>query len=89
LSHPEKKINIKASVGNIGENDNNLINILPKTFSYKSIFCSFSLLTVWLCNFLAQEYGCKSCLLNVDEIDSINVLQAAFMHADPDSVKDS
>jgi len=30
---------------------------------------NFSLVTVWLCNYLAQEYQRKSCSKNVDEID--------------------
>jgi len=45
------------------------INILLVPFSYQSILCSFSLITVWLCNFWAQEYLRKSCSQNVDEID--------------------
>jgi hypothetical protein len=40
----------------------NFINILLKTFSYESVFCSFSLDTVWICNFLEQKYRRKSCL---------------------------
>ncbi len=39
----------------------NFINILLSTFLYKSVLRSFSLITVWLCNFLAQEYQEKSC----------------------------
>jgi len=39
----------------------NFTNILLKTFLDKSGLHSFSLFTVWLCNFLAQEYRCKSC----------------------------
>ncbi len=30
-------------------------------FLYESVFCSFSLVTVWLCNFLAKDYQRKSC----------------------------
>jgi hypothetical protein len=29
----------------------NFINMLRETFFYKSLFCSFSLVKVWLCNF--------------------------------------
>ncbi len=36
----------------------------------KIILLSFSLITVWLCNFLAKEYWRKSCSKNVDEIDT-------------------
>jgi len=39
----------------------NFINILLKPFLYKSALRSFFLITVWLCNFLAQEYQLKSC----------------------------
>jgi len=39
----------------------NFINILHAPFSYKSALHSFSIITVWLCNFLAQEYWRKSC----------------------------
>ncbi len=34
----------------------NFINILCTTFSYKSVLSSFSLVAMWLCNFMAQEY---------------------------------
>ncbi len=27
----------------------------------RGVLCSFFLITVWLCNFLAKEYCCKSC----------------------------
>jgi len=40
----------------------NFINILCSNFSYESAFCCFSLIKVWLCDFLAKEYWCKSCL---------------------------
>jgi len=39
----------------------NFINILCKLFSYKRALLSFSLITVWLCDFLAKEYQRKSC----------------------------
>jgi len=35
---------------------------LMSSFLYESVLYSFSLVTVWLCNLLAQEYRCKSCL---------------------------
>jgi len=38
----------------------NFINILRNTFSYKSVWLSFSLVTSRLCNFSAQEYRLKS-----------------------------
>ncbi len=47
----------------------NLINNLCKPFLYKSALHSFSLITVWPCNFLVKEYWRISCLLNVEEID--------------------
>ncbi len=34
----------------------NFINILSANFLYKSAASSFSLITFWLCNFLAQKY---------------------------------
>ncbi len=37
------------------------INMLRSPFSYKSALGRFSLVTVWLCNFLGQEYWRKSC----------------------------
>jgi len=40
----------------------NLTKILQAAFLNKMVFQSFSLLTVWLCNFLAKEYGRKSYL---------------------------
>jgi len=39
----------------------NFINILLETFLHESVFSSFSLSKVSLCNFLAQEYQRKSC----------------------------
>jgi hypothetical protein len=47
----------------------NLISILRATFLKESVLRSFSLVTVWLYNYLAKEYGRKSRSLNVDEID--------------------
>jgi len=38
----------------------NFINILPANFLYKSALGSFFLVTVWLCNFLAQKYWQKA-----------------------------
>jgi len=39
----------------------NFINILLENFLYKNACLhSFSLVTFWLCNFLAQNYWCKS-----------------------------
>jgi len=38
-------------------------------FWYKSVLHSFSLITVWLCNFFEKDYVSKSCSENVDEID--------------------
>jgi len=37
--------------------------------SIQSVLQIFSLLTIWLCNFLAKEYFNKSCISNVGEID--------------------
>jgi len=34
----------------------NILNILRVPFSYESVLCSFSINTIWLCNFLKKEY---------------------------------
>ncbi len=34
-------------------------NILEETFAYESVLHNFSLLKLWLCNFLAKEYRSK------------------------------
>jgi hypothetical protein len=47
----------------------NFINILLEPFLYESVLRLFSLVTGWLCNFLAQKYWHKSCSYNVDEIN--------------------
>ncbi len=39
----------------------NFTSILFKTFSHKSALHSFSLIMVWLCDFLLKEYQRKSC----------------------------
>jgi len=39
----------------------NFINILSAPFLYESVLPSFSIITVWLCDFLAKEYRCKIC----------------------------
>jgi len=39
----------------------NFINILLSPFSYVNALCSFSLITVWLSNFLTNEYRRNSC----------------------------
>ena len=48
----------------------NIINFLQAGFLYKRAVRSFSLITVWFCNFLAQEYWRKSWSENVGEIDA-------------------
>jgi len=54
-----------------GVKEQNVCNIITRcqflqhfsaTFLYKSVLRSFSLVTIWLWIFLAQKYGCKSCL---------------------------
>jgi len=40
----------------------NFTNILRAAFLYESALHSFSLITVWLCNFLRKEYCHKMCL---------------------------
>jgi hypothetical protein len=35
--------------------------LFTSAFLYQSVLRRFSLVTVWFCNFLAQEYWCKSC----------------------------
>jgi len=47
----------------------NFVNILRAPFLYISLLHSFSIVTVWLLNFLAQKYWGKSYPLNDDEID--------------------
>jgi len=49
----------------------NFINILCLNILYKSVLSSFSLVTIWLCNFFCTKYLCKSYSWNVDEIDWI------------------
>jgi len=44
------------------------INIYRADYLRKRRLCSFSLLTVWLCSFLAKEYYHKSNLENFGEI---------------------
>ncbi len=39
----------------------NITHLLCTAFSYESVFLSFSVITVWLYNFLAKEYRRKSC----------------------------
>jgi len=47
----------------------NFTNILRSDLVVNNFLRSFSLLTVWLCNFLAEEYWHKSCLENIGEND--------------------
>jgi hypothetical protein len=47
----------------------NFTNVLPECFSFKSKFCSFSLITDQLWDFLAKGYRQKTHMLNVGEID--------------------
>jgi hypothetical protein len=37
---------------------------------YKSVFRSFSLLTIWICNFMSNEYWRKICSYSISEIDN-------------------
>jgi hypothetical protein len=39
----------------------NFTNILQAAFSYESFLCSFYVLTIWVCNFLAEGFWRKSC----------------------------
>jgi hypothetical protein len=39
----------------------NFTNILQAAFSYESFLCSFYVLTIWVCKFLAKGFWCKSC----------------------------
>ncbi len=57
----------------------NFINILHLPFWYKSVLRSFSLVTVWLCNFFVQEYWYKS--ENVDEIDYSESVEMMTKHS--------
>jgi hypothetical protein len=50
--------------------DVNFTNILQAAFSYKSFLRSFYVLSIWVCNFLAQGFWHKSCTKNVGEIDT-------------------
>jgi len=45
--------------------------LLMCAFLYESANHIFSLVTFWLCNFLAQKYWCKRGVQNVDEIDTL------------------
>ncbi len=71
----------------------NFINILRTCFSYKSKLSSFSLVAVWLCNFLASRYKqkstCKMLMKLTPIANFINVLRAAFALVDPESVKNT
>jgi len=64
--------NFKGKFGKTGLPDKqgvNLPNILRAAFSCKRVLRSFSLITVWLCNFLEKEYWRKSYSSDVGEID--------------------
>jgi hypothetical protein len=39
----------------------NFTYILQAAFSYQSSLRTFYLLTIWICNFLAKGFWCKSC----------------------------
>ncbi len=39
----------------------NFTNILGAAFLYESFLCSFYVLTIWVCTFLAKGFWCKSC----------------------------
>ncbi len=49
----------------------NFTNILRAAFSHENFLNSFSVLTIWVCNFLAKGFWRKSCSYNVGEIDTI------------------
>jgi len=38
----------------------NFTNILRAAYLYESVSCSFSLLTVWVCNFCQKKIGIKA-----------------------------
>jgi len=46
------------------------MNTLQETFWYKSALCSFSLITVWLCNFFGKRISAQKLLVNVNEINN-------------------
>jgi len=48
----------------------NFINILSSKFYVQKCFAQLSLVTFWLCNFLAQNIGAKVVRKIVDEIDT-------------------
>jgi len=52
----------------------NFINILCALFSYESALRSFSLITAWLCYFLAIGYWQKNIEKNVVEIDPLSLM---------------
>ena len=54
----------------------NFITILCTIFSYKRALHSLSLITIWLCNFLAEEYvekaACKMLVKSTPTVGSIS-----------------
>jgi len=60
----------------------NFINILHKTFSYKSILRSYSLISVWLCNFwhknIDEKAACKMLMKLTTGVDLTNMLTCSF-----------
>jgi hypothetical protein len=53
--------------------------ILQAAFSYQSYLCTFYVLTIWFCNFLAKGIWRKSCSKNVGEIDTRKVDQLVLV----------
>jgi len=65
----------------------NYINILQAPFLYKSAFCSFSLLIVWLCYFWQNNIDAKAPKLLMKLITGINFINTLADFASPDSKK--
>ncbi len=60
-------------------------------FHVKVFFCSFSIVTIWLCHFFGKIILAQKLLVKVDiltiGINFINILLEAFMFADLESAK--
>jgi len=57
----ERSLIVEYTEDNLYTAGVNFIHILLVPFSYESVLSSFSLITVWLFDFLAKEYWVKSC----------------------------
>jgi hypothetical protein len=62
----------------------NFTIILQAAFSYQSSLRTFYVLTIWVCNFLSNEFGakaaCKILVKLTPGVNFTNILQAAFSY---------